>query len=106
MNVGEYGVAFAFSTGYNMSAFTGLAIVFTRPDLTTFTVQSPDVTAPAVSITTNKGVFAANTYAQYFFKQGDVSQAGSWSARVIYDQTTATPSLHLISDVGTFTVDP
>lgn len=105
MNVNEYGVDFAFSTGFDMSAFTAISIVFTKPDGTTLTVSNPNVTVPNVDLTTTLGVFTAKTYAQYTFVQNDVNQAGPWSARVVYDNTTLSPPQHLISDVGTFTVN-
>lgn len=103
MNVNEYGVAFVFSTGFNMSAFTSISITFTKPDDTTLTVTDPDVTVPASPLTTTDGIFAANEYAQYYFQSGDVDQVGQWSARVTYND--ATP-LHLISDIGVFTINP
>ena len=106
MNLNEYGVAFVFSTGFNMSAFTSISITFTKPDLTTLTVSSPSVTVPNTPLTTTDGIFAANEYAQYYFVTGDVNQVGEWSARVIYNNTGASPSQHLISDIGTFTINP
>lgn len=100
MNVNEYGVVFAFSTGFNLSAFTSLSITFTKPDLTQLTVTNPDVSAPAVDLQTTAGLFPANTYASYKFANGDVNQAGAWSARVTYTDVNQ----KLISDVGTFTI--
>jgi len=103
MNVNEFGVSFLFSTGYAMNNFTTIAITFTKPDLTEFTVTNPDVTVPNTPITTVDGTFPANEYAKYVFKGGDVDQVGKWSARVTYDDNTP---LHLISDIGVFTINP
>jgi hypothetical protein len=104
MNVGEYGVAFLFSTGFDMSAFTGIAINFTKPDHSTLVVTDPDVSVPNVDAVTTLGTFAANTYAKYYFVSGDVDQAGEWSAFVTYDNAGASPPEHLISDTTKFTI--
>ncbi len=103
MNVNEWGVEFAFSTAFNMSSFTSIAIEFVKPDETTLTVTDSDgVIVPNFDLSTTQGTFLANKYASYVFKDGDVDQTGLWSARVVY--TDATPQ-HLISDVATFTIN-
>lgn len=103
MNVGEWGIGFAFSTAFNMSAFTTIGIEFVKPDGTTvLMVSNPDVSVPNIDLSTTVGLFLANKYALYTFQAGDVDQIGTWAARVIYDD--ATPQ-HLISDVGTFLVN-
>jgi hypothetical protein len=101
LNVNEWGVAFVFSTGFNMASFTSISITFTKPDQSTLTVANPAVTVPNFDLPTTDGTFPANEYAKYIFVLGDVDQAGDWSARVTYND--ATPQ-HLISDVGTFTI--
>lgn len=101
MNQGEWGVAFAFSTAFNMSGYTAISIDFVKPDKTTLTVSNPSVTVPGTNLSTTLGTFLANQYAYYVFQPGDVDQAGEWAARVVY--TDGTPQ-HLISDVGTFQV--
>jgi hypothetical protein len=101
VNEGEYGVACVFYTAYDMSAFTTLQIQFTLPDATLLTVAA---TCPNVQVVTALGTFPANEYAQYFFVNGDLSQLGVWYARVIYDESTASPPLHLISNSSSFTV--
>lgn len=103
MNVGEWGVEFCFSTGFDMSGFTSISIKFTKPDGSFLTVSNPDVSVPNSPVNTTLGTFSAKEYAAYTFKNGDVNQAGVWSARVTYQD--ATPQ-ELISDVGTFTVNP
>jgi hypothetical protein len=102
MNVNEWGVAFVFSTGFDMSSFTSISITFTKPDATTLVVTNPAVTVPNFDLVTTEGTFLANKYAKYIFVSGDVNQAGDWSAIVTYDD--ATPQ-HLISDRGTFTIE-
>lgn len=102
MNVNEWGVAFLFSTGFDMSSFTSISITFTKPDATTLVVTNPDVTVPNFDIVTTDGTFLANKYCKYIFQNGDVNLAGAWSAIVTYND--ATPQ-HLISDRGLFTIE-
>ena len=103
MNVNEWGVELLFSTGFDMSAFTAISMIFTKPDGTTLTVTNPGTTALIVGTAdavTTLGTFLAHKYLQYTFQNGDVNQAGSWSVRVTYTDATQ----HLISDSTTFTV--
>lgn len=108
VNENEYGVACVFNTSFNMSAFTTLSILFIKPDGTTLlkTSTSNNVTCPNVNISTALGTFLANQYAQYYFIANDLNQTGVWQARVIYDNTGASPSQHLISNLSSFTVNP
>lgn len=99
MKINEYGVVLQFGTSFDMSSYTSLSLTFTKPDLSTLTV-TPTLGVGAVS--TPLGSFATHTYVTYTFLSGQVNQAGSWSARLTYQD--ATPA-RLISDVGTFTVD-
>lgn len=103
INENEYGVACVFNTSYDMSTFTTLQIQFTKPDGTLLTATA---TCPNVNVSTSLGTFLANQYAQYFFQAGDLDQTGTWSARVLYTKSTASPALHLISNISTFTVTP
>lgn len=100
MNVNEYGVMLQFCVSFDMSAYTDLTFVFTKPDLTTFSVPAALGT---LTVTTPLGIFTGNTYATYIFVDGDVDQEGDWEVRLIYDD--ATPA-HLISTIGRFTVYP
>lgn len=103
MRVGEWGVVFLFSTGFNMQNSTLLSLKFTKPDGTALTVTNlTGVTVGTSPITTTLGVFAANQYVQYTFKNGDVNQAGTWVAQLTYQD--ATPQ-NLISDPSSFTVN-
>ncbi len=102
MNLGEYGVVYYLGTSYVMTGNTSLGITFTKPDGTELAVTSPAVTISATPVTTSEGVFAANTYLIYTFVNGDVDQAGEWSARGIYNAS----GVHLISNPAPFTVDP
>jgi hypothetical protein len=100
MNVNEWGVFFRFSTGFDLTGFSALSLVFTKPDGTVVTKTNPDVTAPNVDVTTTEGLFPAGTYAQYTFQPGDVDQAGVWCVYATYDDG----SQHLIADVQHFTI--
>lgn len=104
VNVGEWGINFYFSTGFDMSANTALKIVFTKPDNTTLTVTNPDVTAPGSPVTLPNGqTFNANEYMLYTFKAGDLDVPGTWSARAFY--TDASQMLNTKIPAN-FTVDP
>lgn len=101
MNVNEWGIRFAFSTGFDLRDYTNLVIDFTKPSGAVLSVSSPNVTVPPVDLTTTIGFFPANTYAEYVFQPGDVDEVGNWTARLTYDDG----SQHLISDIGNFTVN-
>lgn len=101
MNVGEYGIVHNLNVNYDISGFTALSQVYTRPDATTFTRTNGDVTVPATPlVTTDMGTFAANKYSKYTFQLGDLSVAGTYSVRLTYTDATK----RLISDITTFTV--
>lgn len=102
MNVNEWGIRFVFSTGFDLRDYTNLVLDFVKPSGVTLQPSSPDVTVPNVDLQTTIGFFPANTYAQYVFQPGDVDEVGEYSVRLIYDDG----SQHLISDIGTFTVNP
>lgn len=103
MNVGEYGLAFNLNVNYNISGFTTLSLVITRPDATSITRTNGDVTVPAVQlVTTDMGTFAANEYAKYLFQLGDLDQEGEYTVRLTYTDA----SKRLISDETSFTVNP
>lgn len=101
MNVGEWGIVFRFSTGYNMSGSTALSLALTKPSGAVLTKTNPSVAVGAVPITTTLGLFAANQYVNYTFVNGDIDEAGVWSARLTYTDADR----HLISDVAEFTVN-
>lgn len=50
MNVGEFGIPFYFSTGFNMLAATFLTLTFTKPDGTQLVVTSPAVSVGTSSV--------------------------------------------------------
>lgn len=102
MNVGEWGIAHNVNVGYDISGKTGLAIQYTRADKTTFTASGSDVTVGAAPISTTSGPFAANQYCVYVFKPGDITVAGPYTCRVVYDDATK----HLIADQAAFTINP
>jgi len=105
VNENTYGVPAVFNTSFDLSAFTTLSIVFTRPDGTILTKTSAaGVTAPNVNVATALGTFLANQYAQYYFVAGDLNQLGTWYAYVIYDNSGASPSQHILSNQSSFTV--
>lgn len=106
MNVDEYGLVFAFNTSFDLSAQTSLSLTFTKPDNSTLTVTSSgsDLAVGSGPLTAEDGtVYADGEYVTYTIQDGDIDQEGEWQARVTYNDAAGQ---HLISDVGTFTVDP
>jgi hypothetical protein len=111
MNVGDYGNELIFGTGFNgagfdMSGATGLSILFTRPDGTTFTVTEPQVAIGSTNVTVPGGIFNAHQYVTYYFIQGQLTKAGSWQARLIYDVSSALPPIHFNTNIARFNVGP
>ncbi len=85
MIIGEYGKQIVLGTGFDMSANTGLALVFTAPDGTTFTRNNPAVAivnAPYAQPAPFN--FLANQYLTYTTANGDITQAGAWQVRGEY----------------------
>lgn len=102
MNVNEYGIAFNLNVGFNISGNQALSLAFTRPGGSTFTATKPAVSVGASPISTTSGPFAANEYCVYIFKDGDLTEAGTYTVRLTYTDATK----RLISDAVTFTVNP
>lgn len=96
MNANEFGIDIAFNVNFTLTGATTLSLAITRPDGTLLTVVP---TIGAVSL----GSFLANQYAIYRTVLGDINQAGTYTARLTYND--ALPS-RLISDIASFTVNP
>lgn len=106
LKVGEIGKTINVNADFDLSGNTDLKLVFTKPDLTTLTVdKAGGVTAPATPYTDpdTGEVFAANEYWSYNTSSGDIDQAGSWKVNGRY--IDATPK-DFCGDVATFTVLP
>lgn len=102
MNVGEYGISFNFNVNFNIASFTSLSLDIVRPDGSTISRANGPVTVGTVAlVTTDSGTFAANQYAVYTFAAGDLTQAGTYTARLTY--VDASPK-RLTSDVISFVV--
>lgn len=101
MNVGEWGITFNFNQNFDISAFSSLSLVVTRPDGTTFTRTNPQVSVGGVAlITSNDGTYLAHQYAVYTFTDGDLTMPGTYTARLSYTDATK----HLVGDVASFEV--
>lgn len=102
LNVGEYGKVHNLNVNYDISGFTALSQVYTRPDATTFTRTNGDVTVPATPLVTpDMGTFEANKYTKYTFKTGDLTVAGTYTVRLTYDNGA---TIRYIGDITSFTV--
>lgn len=102
MNIGEHGIIFRLSTGFDMSGMTSLSLAFTKPGGTTLTKTNPSVTVGSGNVSTTLGQFLDKKYVNYTFANGDVTEAGLWSVRLTYVDA----SLRLISNAATFTINP
>lgn len=112
LRVGEVGKKIRVNCDLDLSSYSQLTIVFTKPDGTTTVTKttSDGVTAPSTAVTSDLTdsagdyiVFAANEYMEYTVESGFLDTAGTWSARAQYDD--ATPNTY-IGDTTTFTVLP
>ncbi len=100
-NVGEFGKELNINANYDMSAFTALEIIVTRPDGTTFTRTNGDLAISGIDlVTSDMGTFAANEYMVYVVQDGDLTVPGEYAVRCSY--TDASP-MHLIATTS-FTV--
>ncbi len=113
MNVGNFGNTFVGGTGYSgagfdLSAYTGLSLVFSPPGVAEFTVTVADgVTMGTIDyVLPNGRIFNANQYVTYVFIDGQVTVAGNWRVRLIYDNDVIVPPEHFISSLGNFLVGP
>lgn len=99
IRVGDIGKPIVLWAQFDLSAFTALSMVFTKPDLTQLTVTP---TAPAVPlIDPELGTIPANEYWQYITIAADIDQVGTWTVCATYDD--ASPS-HFSSAPATFEV--
>lgn len=98
MVYGQYGSNIYVYTGYDMSSYTNLNMIFFAPDGTNFSRNA------ALGITTYSSstgvVWAANMWCYYRVAQSDFSQYGIWQARVEYTD----PSQFLLSAISYFQV--
>lgn len=102
MIVGEYGMIFRILLDMDVSDYTTLKIVFTKPSGSTVTVDSDSngVTVGTVDVTTDIGTFTANEYIVYTVEQSVIDEAGTWTMRAIYE---ASKVRRITKDI-TFTV--
>lgn len=109
LKVGEIGKIINVNAGFDLSGNTDLEIKFTKPDLTTLTVnKAGGVSAPAVSYTGvdvngNTVTYNANEYWSYATASGNIDQSGAWKLNGRY--VDATPK-DFCGDTANFTVLP
>lgn len=90
-----------------MSGYTGLTLIFTKPDGTTLTkteASSNAVDAPAVALISDPdlGDQPASTYFEFSSIASDFDQPGTWYVCGIY--TDATRTYHTEAPAKSFTV--
>lgn len=101
-NVGDFGRYYRLNANFDMSGFSSISLVITRPDGSSITKASPDVALIATDLSTPLGPFLANQHIAYKFADGDLNAAGNYSVRLSYNA----PGEHVTSDVAVFTVKP
>lgn len=103
MNVGEYGQVFRFNAFQDISS--GTPTLKLRPKYgTTITVTTADgVTIPDSAINVNGQTFNANEYIEYTVKEGDLTYAGRWEAKL---EVLYSPTDRSVTDWKRFTVLP
>ena len=100
----EVGKIIRVNALFDMTNNSELTLIFTKPDLTTLTVnKASGVSAPGVDVLDPvTGVtFNANEYFQYTTQAGNIDQSGSWKIKGVYDDLTPK---HFIGDTDVFTV--
>lgn len=96
---------------FDMSSYTELTLVLYLPSdysvgaSATITKTTADgVTIGAGVTDPTLGVLAANEYVDYAIEQGVLTDAGTWKAVLIYDNSATSPPDHLIGGCAEFTV--
>jgi len=104
--VGDTGKTLRVGTGYDMSSYTELSLVFTKPDGTVVTKTTSDgVALGGVAVTDpDIGALSANEYITYDIEPGLLDVGGRWCVHVIYTNTTATPDDIFYGAPARFTV--
>lgn len=106
MNRDEVGVVLAFSTAFDMSAFISLQMKLWKPsnpwseDANSTPSLTVTATLGTIDLDTTDGTFLANKYVTYAFTNGQLDEAGTWSARVVYTDIVQ----RLVSDLANFPV--
>ena len=105
--VGETGRTLRVNAGFDLSGYTELSIIFCKPDGTTVTKTTADGVVIGAGVTdADLGVLTANEYVEYPIEVGviGVSDAGQWSAQILYTDTSASPNDNLYGAVAYFEV--
>jgi hypothetical protein len=95
--VGDSNKAFRYATnGFDMSAYTGLTLNFTKPDNTALQkteASANPVDAPAVALVNDPdiGNQSASTYMEFYSVASDFDIGGTWSVCGVYYNTSTSP---------------
>lgn len=101
MHNGEHGVVFRMNVDYDISGYDSLSLVFTKPSTGTLTKTARDLTVGASDVETDLGTFSTSQYIEYTFADGEVDEAGNWTAQLTY---TKRRGVKLIGDKARFLV--
>lgn len=103
MNVGEYGQVFRFNRYEDISATTPTLILEPRIGTAIERTTADGVTIPTSTKVIDGETFTANQYIEYVIKEGDLTFAGRWRAKL---KMKYSPTKELITDYQRFTVLP
>lgn len=106
IKVGETGRTFRVNAEFDMSSYTELTIVFTKPDGTTVTKTTADGVALGASQVTDDdlGLLTANKYITYD-NEDIFDTEGTWKLYGKYTNTAESPDDVFIGDTVEFQVD-
>ena len=91
LRVGEIGKTLRVDCNFDLSSYSELTLIFTKPDgTTTITKTTADgISAPGVEVTDPDGnVFSASEYMEYDFESGVLDTDGIWTVRPKYNDVT------------------
>jgi len=108
LRVGESGKIIRVAAGFDMSSFTELTLLFTKPSAATSskTQTGGEVSLGSVAVTDDDlGELAANEYVEYDIEAGFLDEAGDWTVYLTYTNTTPNPDDVFIGATASFTVE-
>ncbi len=91
---GEYGKVLRINAGYDLSGATAFALTVTRPDASTFSAGTAQITVGAATIQAKverpdgsvvQKTFIAGEYVEYTLTNGDIPIKGRYHARLQAD---------------------
>ena len=106
IKVGESNKTFRYATNFDMSQNTALSLKFTPPSGTSFIIENPRVTAPAVPVSDpDLGALSASEYMEFQTEPTDFLVEGKYIVCGTYTNDTTNPSEIFFGDDAKFDVE-